>query len=99
MPKKTSHSVPKFEIKVRVIRAKPGGVFENGSEFNCESIDNAKQVADRLQREFDDDCDPCRTFVYKGDDPVPVYAGAARFFYDRKKDFNRKGADTRSRMN
>jgi len=65
----------RFDFTVRTVRAQPGGKFIEGSEFRCSSIQDAKNSADRIQREFDEDCDPCRAYVYGSGSPVPVYAG------------------------
>lgn len=66
----------RYNYAVRTIRALPGGKFEDIGEFQCGPDHvNAKAAADRMQREFDDDCDPCRTYVIRGKDPIPVYAG------------------------
>ncbi len=64
-----------FNYTVKTVRALPGGKFVEEREFNCENGRDANRVADRLQGEFDDDADPCRTYVYRGTDPVPVHAG------------------------
>jgi hypothetical protein len=73
---------PRFDFKVKTIQAirlADGEIrFDETGEFNCGSPRDAYNVADRLQREFDDDCDPCRTYVFKGNDPVPVHAGLER---------------------
>lgn len=66
----------RYNYAVRTVKALPGGNFETTGEFQCgPDPGNAKAAADRLQREFDDDCDPCRTYVIRGSDPMPVYAG------------------------
>lgn len=90
MPRQ-NHRLQKFEIQVKTIKALPGGKFEEAGSFNCGKEEDARAAADRLQREFDADSDPCRTYVYKGEDPIPVYAGLCSFFYDKKKDYNRQG--------
>lgn len=77
MRKQKLKPIRSVSVKMKVIKALPGGVFEDGSEFNCDSVQHACQAADRLQREFDNDADPCRTYVYKGEDLVPIYAGLA----------------------
>lgn len=91
MPKQ----VQKSEVAVKVIMAIPGGEFVEKVWVGCDTLQHAKDTADRLQREFDDDCDPCRSYVYKDGDPIPVYAGMARFFYDKRKDYNRNGVPQR----
>lgn len=88
---------PKSEVLVRVFEALKGGEFKERVSVGCDTLQHAKDTADRFQREFDSDCDPCRSYVYKDSDPAPVYAGMARFFYDKKKDYSRKG--TTQRMN
>jgi len=85
-------------VNVKVIEAKSGGGFIERVSVGCDTLAHAQATADRLQREFDQDSDPCRTYVYKDDDPIPVYAGLAAFYPHPKKDFNRKGDPTR-RMN
>lgn len=66
----------RYNYAVHTVRALPGGKFESSGEFQCgPDIGNAKAAADRLQREFDDDCDPCRTYVFRSNDMIPVYAG------------------------
>lgn len=65
----------RFNFTVKTVRALPGGEFTDGSEFNCGTQRDAFNVADRMQREFDTDCDPCRTYVYRAGDLAPVYAG------------------------
>lgn len=66
----------RYNYAVKTVKALPGGRFEDSGEFQCgPDPGNAKAAADRLQREFDDDCDPCRTYVMRGNDPIPVYAG------------------------
>jgi hypothetical protein len=82
-------------VTVKAIQALKGGGFEETVSVGCDTQQHAQITADRLQREFDADGDPCRTYVYKGDDPVPVYAGLATFFYHKTKDFNRQGRTQR----
>ena len=94
MPKKTQKSA----VVVKVVEALPGGEFRNTVEVGCDTVQHAKDTADRLQREFDEDGDPCRTYVYKDNDPAPHYAGLAVFYPHRTKNFNRQGDPTR-RMN
>ena len=65
----------RFDYTVKTVRALPKGIFVDGGEFNCGSPADAKSAADRLQREFDADSDPCRTYVYRKGDNIPVYAG------------------------
>jgi hypothetical protein len=65
----------RFDFTVKIVRAMPGGKFESSGEFNCGSPADARDAADRLQREFDADADPCRSYVYKNGDSIPVYAG------------------------
>lgn len=67
-----------FNYTVKTVRALPREKFTDEREFNCENGRDAYQVADRLQQEFDADADPCRTYVYRGTDPVPVHAGLER---------------------
>jgi hypothetical protein len=67
--------IARFDYTVKTVRALPGGHFQEGGEFNCGSPADAKSAADRLQREFDADSDPCRTYVYRKGDNIPVYAG------------------------
>jgi hypothetical protein len=88
MPKK---QVQQSSVQVRVIEAQPGGVFVERVWVGCDTFAHAQATADRLQREFDEDSDPCRSYVYKDNDPVPVYAGLAVYYPHPKKDFNRKG--------
>lgn len=94
MPKQ----VQKSEAIVRVIEATAKGEFREQVYVGCDTLQHAKDTADRLQREFDEDGDPCRTYVYKSDDPIPVYAGLAAYYPHRTKNFNRQGDPTR-RMN
>lgn len=68
----------KYDYTVRTIAAVKGGKFITTGEFNCASGADARQAADRLQREFDADCDPCRTYVFNNAGPLPVYAGLGR---------------------
>lgn len=75
--KKAKVAAQRFDFKVKVVQAFPGGKFEGKSEFNCSSQRDAFNVADRLQREFDEDADPRRSYVFRGNDPVPVYSGLA----------------------
>lgn len=80
--------VVKPEVKVQhnyavqTVRALPGGQFLDGVVFQCGSdARDAKSAADRMQGEFDVDGDPCRTYVLRGSDPVPMYAGLQRQEY------------------
>jgi hypothetical protein len=67
---------------VQTVRALPGGKFLEGVIFQCGSdARDAKSAADRMQREFDEDCDPCRTYVLRGNDRIPMYAGLQRQEY------------------
>ena len=80
MPKQRLTAKPEVKVQynyaVHTVRALPGGKFIEAGDFQCGGDPgNAKAAADRLQREFDEDCDPCRTYVYRGNDPLPVYAG------------------------
>lgn len=66
----------RYNYSVRTVKAISGGKFTDTGEFQCgPDPHNAKSAADRMQREFDDDCDPCRTYVHRVGDPIPVYAG------------------------
>ena len=70
---------PSFNHTVKTVKATfgfDGGVqFETSGEFHVHNLSDAKDAADRLQEEFDSDCDPCRTYVYREGEPAPLYAG------------------------
>jgi hypothetical protein len=68
-------STQKFPFIVRRIKAWADGVFTSIGEHGVHDIRDAKKSADRLQQEFDADCDPVRVYVYKESSLVPVYAG------------------------
>lgn len=65
----------KFPFIVRRIKAWAGGKFTNVGEHGCSDIRDAKISADRLQEDFDTDCDPVRVYVHREGTPWPVYAG------------------------
>jgi len=66
--------------EIKVIEAKPGGEFETISCFDVPDKKAAMKRADKLQREFDEDCDPVRVYAYFDGNKVPFYAGLARIY-------------------
>lgn len=66
---------PEYTHRIEIVEALRGEKFRVTGEFNVADIYDAKNSADRMQREFDEDGDPCRTYVYREGDPVPFYAG------------------------
>lgn len=77
MAKKPNQVPNRFDYRVTVIRALSGGKWAEGGTFNRSSKQDAYTTADAMQADFDDDCDPCRVYVYRGKDPAPIYAGLA----------------------
>lgn len=49
--------------------------------------------ADRLQKEYDEDAEPIRVYVYESDNMVPVYAGRQWLFNELVYVFQRHGTD------
>lgn len=76
---------PKYPFAVRVIKATTKGEFIEVNEVHCEYGGDAFRLADRLQGEFDDDCDPRRAYVFKGEDKVPVHAGLEHSCFARQR--------------
>lgn len=58
---------------VKAVRACTEGIFLPIEIMSAENLGQCQQHADRLQAEFDADCEPVRVYVYLGE--VPVYAG------------------------
>lgn len=71
----------RFDFTVKTIRAHLDGEFVDEGQFNCADIRDAKDAADRLQREFDFDSEPCRVYVYRLGEVAPIYAGSQRSEY------------------
>lgn len=65
------------EIHIRVVRALPHGLFETEYEGICRGnrVD-ARLIAERMQEEFDRDCEPVRVYVVR--DGVPIEASLCR---------------------
>lgn len=70
-----------YSHRVETVKATLEREFKVTGAFNVAAIMDAKDAADRIQREFDEDGDPCRTYVYRNGDSVPVYAGLQRKEY------------------
>jgi hypothetical protein len=68
----------KYPLIVRSIAAVKGGTFIPIGEHGEANFRNARESADILQRDFDEDADPVRVYIYKDGEPVPVYAGLQR---------------------
>ncbi len=61
---------------VITVRALPGGQFETTGRIPFSDKQGAMRTANSLQQQFDEDCEPCRTYVLNKDG-LPVAAGGA----------------------
>lgn len=60
---------------IRIITAMKDKTFQITGEHSRDTFREARQDADTLQSEIDEDCDSARTYIYEEGNPVPFYAG------------------------
>ena len=61
---------------VQVIQSKGAGEYQRFTPVSVDSFEGAVRICEKLQGEFDEDCEPCRVYVldHLG---VPVHAAGA----------------------
>ena len=64
--------------EVVMVRAGADGTFYEIGRMERPTRSEALRTANNLQRDFDDDCDPCRTYVYPEGSVIPIAAGLGR---------------------
>lgn len=71
------------KFAVRVVTALPGGRFTAAGDIELDSKRACVAQAERMQTEFDEDCDPKRAYVI-APDGVPVQAAGVPEWHPRR---------------
>ena len=74
---KRPNGAVKAHYYVQVIRAQKGGVYQPFTPVRFDTIEGALQACNKLQADFDDDCEPCRVYVLDSIG-VPLHAGGRK---------------------